>query len=425
MNRNQIFIFVGIGAIVLALVLVFLGILPGRKTPRPDAITLEFWSIESDDAWREIIGRFREKNPHITVQYKQLDEKTYEDILVNRIAEGRGPDVFMLHSSWIPKHKGKVSLLPENGFGIDAKTYRRFFIDIAANNLVSAQGEVLGLPLFVDTPALFYNRDTFNAAAITHPPTTWEEVLKLTRRLTTQSQAGDLVKSGITLGTFHNIERGYEVVNSLLLQSGDPIVDRRTGDVVLGAGAAEAFRLFLSFADPLKPNFSWSGRMQNSLAAFGEERAAMTFGFPADVARVRARNPHLSLRVAPLPQPTETPLPAVFGTYYFPAVSKQTRHFVESWQFLLFATSKDMAKVYLEKTGKAPARLDLIGEGAPSEELQVFYEQALIAKDWPTPDDTVSRRLFGEAIDSASRGAGLTPEDKINRLREQLRFLLP
>jgi len=425
MPKPQLLIIGGILLVVITIILISFGFLPGRKNPAPEPVTIAFWGVGDDEsAYRAVLADFQKEYPHITVNYKKLPEGNYEQTLLNALAENTGPDIFMLHNSWAQKHEGKVFPLSQVS-QFQAKDFQNAFVPMAQEDLIGKNGEILGLPLYIDTLALFYNQDMFSTAGLAQAPKIWDEVLVTSQKLTTANTTGDILKSGITLGTYTNIDRAFEILSSLILQSGDPIVDKNERRVQLTRGASDSFAFFSSFADPLKPQFTWNDRQRPAFVAFGEEIVAMTFGFLGDVPRVQARNPHLTLKVAPFPQIKQGSSGAiVYGAYYFPTVSKISAHPGEAWQFLLFLSSKPHAKQYLEATGKVPARFDLIAEGADNQTKDVFYRQALFAKSWQIPDDRISRNLFQNAIGSLLTRAGSASEI-VFRLQEQLHLLMP
>jgi len=173
MNRTNplIYIAIGVGVVIVAFLFIFAGFLPGKKPPAPDPVTLEFWGFEDEtDVWRGIIQKFQEENRHITVNYQKFDATSYENILVNRIAEARGPDIFMLKNSWITKHRDKIVPLPQDVFQYSTLNFKNVFVDEAVDELITPEGEIRGLPLFMDTLALFYSKDIFNAETIAEPP---------------------------------------------------------------------------------------------------------------------------------------------------------------------------------------------------------------------------------------------------------------
>lgn len=410
---------------MLGLILVFWGVLPGLRTSTPGKATLEFWSIQDDEGiWRDIIAEFQKQFPHLTVNYRRFDENNYEDLLINRLAEGKGPDVFILKNSWVVKHRDKIYPLPQDSLKFSNRDFQNIFVDVAFDDLISEKNDILGLPLFVDTPALFYNKDIFNSSGIAQSPRTWEETVALSRQLTQKTQLGEISRPGFAFGTIVNTEHFFAILNSLILQKGESVINKKNNTVNVGSKTAEAFDFYSSFSDPSKPNFSWNVRLPQSLDAFAQEFVPMVLGFASDLRRIHAKNPHLNFSVNPFPQPENAKTKVVYADYFFPTVSKSSQNKEAAWQFLLFLTSRDAAKKYLEKTGRPPARRDLVAEGSPTLELEVFWKQALIAKSWPVPDEKAVKRIFQDALESVLTKAA-SSDQAVSKLREQLRLLLP
>lgn len=419
MNKT-IFFIVGGGIILLLVILVVFG--SGKNSTAPPPAELSFWGVGEDESvWQDAIQKFQAENKGMSVQYRQVSERVYEETLVNALAEGAGPDVFFLKNTWIGKHANKLSPLPQSSFAFSPSNFRASFTDGAAEDLITERGDIIGLPLYTDTPALFYNKDTLNADGVALPPKNWDDLRALAKRLTKVSSAGDIIKSGLALGTFDTTEHAFEIINSMILQSGDSVISRKTNQVAIAQPTTDALTLYTSFANPRNSNFSWSGRLGNSLNAFADGSAALAFGFPKDISRVLAKNPHLDFGVVSFP---ETERPALFGTYFFPAVSRQSKSPEASWRFVAFLASRDITKAYIEKTGRAPARRDLIAALAPTPELAVFYRQALLAKSWPTADEQAVFRIFRDAVESMVSGSAGAP-DAAKRLEEKIRQLVP
>ncbi|OHA00471.1 MAG: hypothetical protein A3C07_01280 [Candidatus Sungbacteria bacterium RIFCSPHIGHO2_02_FULL_47_11] len=424
-NRSVIYIAIGVGAVIIALVLIFTGILPGRKESLPEPVALEFWGIrDEDDVWRDIIQNFQNENRPITINYQRFDEATYEEILVNRIAEGRGPDIFMLKNEWIAKHRDKTVPLPKEFFNYSTVIFKNTFVDAAVSDLVTPEGDITGVPLFMDSLLLFYNKDMANAAAIAEVPRTWDDVLEQARRLTKVTSSGDIERSGFALGRAQNVEHSFEILSALFLQQQGIAFDRQTKRIALGDRARDALAFYTSFADPRSRNFSWTGRMPNSIDAFAEERVAMVIGFARDLKRLRAKNPHLAIGVAALPQLKDARTPVTYGGYLFLAVSKLSPNAVRAWQFILASTAPEEALRYAQNAALPPARRDIIALGAPQDEFDPSYRQTLFAKNWQVPDERSVRGLFQESIESVSSGVA-EPTQAINRLQQRLQQLLP
>ena len=425
LSRIPIAIIIIIAVILVIILLAFLGIIPGLKPSRPPPVTLELWGIEDEEkVFEGIIRSFHQENLHISINYSRFDADTFENTLVNRMAEGRGPDIFMLRNSSIFKHRDKIFSLPQRSLKFTPRDFSKIFTDKTAEDLIDKKGEIIGLPLFTDTLALFYNKDIFNTAGIAEPPRNWEEVVELSRKLTKiDPSGGDIIRSGIALGSFDNVEHALEIISALILQRGDSIINSKTGGVELREGTKDAFSFYTSFADQTKQNFSWSSRLANSFDALAEEKSTMAFGFSGDIKKILAKNPHLNLGVISFPQLKNARLPLSYAAYFFPTVSKFSKHRLESWQFILFAVSGDSAKEYLEKSNRPPARRDLLSQVPQNPLLEVFYKQSLIAQSWPIPDYEAVNRLFGEAVQTI-----LTQRDiskPVEKMESQLKLLLP
>ncbi len=432
MNRIKLVLFVALGIIIIVAVLIISGV--GRKPLRPQPATLEFWGVEDERFFNETINKFTAQNRHITVNYSSFSPETYEETLVNRLAAGKGPDIFLLKSSWITKHKDKISPLPQNSFNFFVNDFEKYFADLAFQDLVGPASEqarygagqeyqIFGLPLYLDTPALFYNKDIFNAAGIAETPRTWDEVTQTSRELTKKTPAGDITRSGFAFGAFGNIEHAFELLSTLIFQYGDPIIDRKTGAPALSKNSEEALNFYASFNEG-GSNFSWNDRLPNSLDMFAEGKAAMALGFPRDVRRVRAKNPNLFFGIAPFPQRKDARTPQVYGNYFFPTVYKFSKNPVQAWQFILFLAMGEGTKPYLEKSGHSPARRDLIQAGPQSPDLEIYIRQALIARGFPVPEEKAAGLLFKEAVESVVTKR-LTPKEAINRLSAEMKLLLP
>ena len=421
MNRPLIIIG-GVAVVVIAIV-AFL-ILTGAGTRPAPAVAgaVEIWGFgDNENIWQDLINRFQAAYPSVSVVYRRFDRSGYEDMLVNRLAEGKGPDVFFLPHTAIVKHRDKIFPLPKDA-GFSASDFKNTFVDAAADDLISEQGEILGMPMFMDTLALFYNKDIFNAAGIAEPPKTWDSFAALSRLLTVLGPGGDIAQSGAALGASKNVRHSFEILSALMLQKNG--IARAVGATSFGTGAAEALAFYASFSDALTQNYSWDRNAPDSLDAFAQGDTAMMIGFSEDLADIRERNPHLNFAVSPLPQNAGAGASATWGEHFFPAVSRQSKNQQAAWQFVLFASSRAGVKPYLDAARRPPARRDIAGAGASNEDLSVFWRQSLTARSWPVPDDAPTRRLFGEAMDAAvSRSA--SPAGAVSRLESQLRLFTP
>ncbi|MBU1348980.1 hypothetical protein KJ781_02840, partial [Patescibacteria group bacterium] len=75
--------------------------------------TLTIWSVIDDvDVYQGIISDYRALHPYVTVSYRRFRLEEYEDALLNALAEDRGPDIFLIHDTWISKYLPKIEPMP-------------------------------------------------------------------------------------------------------------------------------------------------------------------------------------------------------------------------------------------------------------------------------------------------------------------------
>ena len=142
----------------------------------------------------------------------------------------------------------------------------------------------------------------------------------------------------------------------------------------------------------------------------------------SDLARVKAKNPHLNFAVLPFPQPRNIRIPVVYASYLIPVVSNFSKNVTSAWEFLSFAALEDGAAIYKESSGLPPARRDLLSK-AVSEKEQIFYRQALIAKTWPIPDEKAVKKIFEEAAEAVNTRS-LNAQQAVSQMLSQLSLLV-
>lgn len=430
MNKAQLIVFGIIGVIILVALLVIFGLIPGLREPAPPRVTLKVWGFEDEELWREIAERYREEFFYVDIDFEKKDPATYENDLLNALAGGEGPDIFVLQNSEISKHREKLLPVPKESLSFSLRDFRETVFD-AAGDLITKEGDVLGLPLTVDALALFYNRDYLNSANIASPPKTWEELVDTTKRLTAYSEVGTILRSGIALGTSVNVEHAFDILSSLLIQSGVKIIDAEANQSGLIAGRAPglmgpaetALAFYTSFADSTKRTYAWSTFFPNSIQAFAEGQTAMMIGYAKDVPLILEKNPHLNFGLSHFPQPSNSDKKVYYARYEFKAVSKQSKNALEAWRLLLWLLRGDNDKFFAEAVRLPPSRRDLVVSRPSEDYLPVFYEEILASKTWPIPDENKVRPILAEMIDSVvSRSS--TVETAVDRAHTRLNNVL-
>lgn len=404
-SRNQLIILAVIAAIVLFFALVFLGILPGSKMREPQ-VNLTFWGVMDDPAvFEEIFNEYKKIAPNVTIEYRKIAPENYEGVLIDALAAGEGPDLLMFHSSWLPKHGNKI--VPATAAEISATKVKQLFPQVVWQDFVS-NDQVYSLPLFIDTLALYYNRDIFDYRGVALPPKTWGEFRQtvLSRRVAS------------AFGGTSSTMRAADLISLLLLQSGAKLPSVESRDIVLATEAGvQALNFYLQFAAP----------KEKAEDAFAKQSIGMMFDYGAARSSLKSKNPFLNFAVAEAPQ-FHLDAPINIASYYGLAVAKKadmsSLKRKRAWDFIIFLTTNEaVAEKYLQSSGRPPALRSLIAKYLEHPELGVFSRQALTARSWRQEDPEAVARIFDNMI-KLTQDKTLKPQEALRRAEEEIAALM-
>ena len=374
LTNAQKMIIAGVGGFIL-IVVVFLMFGIGVKPSNPTQTVLYFWGADNPEVFSGYIDAFQKANPNIYIKYSRI-EGNYESQLIDALAAGKGPDIMFFRSSWLPKHQNKIvpapaDLMPSGRFD---SLYPRVALDDFTRN-----DQVYALPLYIDTLALYYNKDIFDRAGIAIPPATWEDLQKYAFSKKINTALG---------GSSGTVRQSVGILDSLFLQAGATIGDKGTINLYNGPGD-KALGYYTSFYKP---------PTEDSRIGFAAGRIGMMFDYHTARAELKNRSPFLNYGVAPLPQFVNGTR-VVSADYYGLAVSATSVNSALSWAFInSIATSDDFGNYYIQNTGQPPALRNLIDYYSSDYDLGPFASQALIARSWTKSDDNSIVRFYDTAI---------------------------
>lgn len=375
---------------------------------------LTVWGVFDDtSSFNQSINAFQKANKNIKVTYRVFKPQDYEPALLNALAAGTGPDVWMIHNTWLPKHIDKIIPMPAVAPGTKAPlmTVRQFqdlFVDVARYDLIN-DGKIYGMPLYVDTLALYYNKDMFATAGITQPPKLWKDFLDDVKKITTYDTGRNITRSAAALGTARNVNRSTDILMMLMLQSGVRMTDTDNTQATFsrsvdGAPVGEtALQFYTDFANPQREVYTWNDSMHYSFDAFASGTTAMMINYAHQIGALRAAAPRLNWAVAMIPQASSVDV-RTYANYWPLVVGAKTKSPNEAWQFVHYLTAGEGALAYLDATGRPAARRDVIDQQKTDPDLGVFAEQALAARSWLQVDASAIETIFAEMIDNVNLG---------------------
>jgi len=409
LSRNQILIIAGAVLLILIVWLAFFFSASPTSTFVP--VNLTVWGTDPREAFDAMLASYRALRPQVTVTYTQISAAKYDDTLLNALAAGKGPDVFMIGNHDVLK---KLSLLaPADPSQMTPSLVDQLF-PAAVGQDFSVKGKVYAMPLYMDVLSLVYNKESFDQAGIALPPTTWQDFNDDVRKLREVSPNGQIIKAATALGGSENsVRHATDILSLLMLQNGVQISDQNGQAVFAGSAgnAAASLRFYLQFADSGSPLYTWNEDQPDSLESFLQGKVAMAFAYGPDIANFKAKSPFLNFGVAPVPQVSQDH-GVNYPSYQGLAVALRSASPGWAWDFVTSVTGNaDRMRPYLVATGRGPALRSMLTAAS-----------SLTARSWPIPDYAAVQDIFDDAITEVRRGA-VSAETALSRAQDQINQL--
>ncbi len=336
--------------------------------------TLTYWGLwEPEVVYTAVIANYQQKHPNVKINYKKQSPLQYRERLQAALAQGTGPDIFRFHNTWLPMFKNDLSPVPENIYSPSA--FRQTFYPVAVKDL-SAGGKFYGLPLEIDTLALYANQDLLSKAGVAIP-TAWPmEFADAAKKLKVENN-GRLVIGGAGLGNAGNVTHWPDILALMMLQNGADLTNP------VGQLAEDALSFYTGFQTI---DQVWDETQDESKLAFAKGNLALFFGYHWDSFDIKNINPNLNFKIAPVPQLAGSNVN--YASYWAEGVAKKSKNQPAAWDFLKFISQKDqLAKLYevqsrLRGFGEPYGRMDMADLLQSDPVVSVFINQAKTAQSF-------------------------------------------
>ena len=407
LRRQKIAIIVG-SLVVLFIFFAFISHLFIK--PRPKKVTLTIWGFDGPSVMQEIFTLYKASHPNVEFKYTQKTFEGYQKSLLDAMASGNSPDIFLIHNGWLQNYKNKIQ--PYFNKNLKPQNITDAFADIVYQDFVS-DGKLWALPSYIDTLALYYNADIFNRNNIALPPTTWQEFKETAKKLTFINEKNEqIIVSGAAVGSAKNINRAPDLFSLVLLQKGFN-KENPTKNLF------SALDFYTSFANPYSENYIWDKSFHYSIDAFSEGNVAMMFNYHYQQELLKTKNPYLNFKITKVPQFNKDK-PVNFANYWAWTVSIFSNDPFQAWDFIIsLTTNSSLAEKYLQLTNQPPALRVLINKYLTDPDLGIFCSQALTAKDIKTKDPQDFEDTFTKTIESFLNGT-ITLKEVANILSTKL-----
>jgi multiple sugar transport system substrate-binding protein len=328
-----------------------------RATERqhPTIVKMSGWQSSPTEQRQlaKVLQEFEREYPQIKVKYEVIPDR-YMDIIKTRLIGDAAPDVFYLDALEAPLLIKNNVLEP-----LDRYITSDFDLDDFKPALLDAfryRDRLYGLPKDFSTLALFYNKKYFRQAGLTAPPTTWNELLTSSQKLTVDRN-GDGRIDRYGLGISPELARQYFILTAFGGKSVDrggcasfatPASERGLQPIIDGALNAK------SIAQPSTVGASSGTEM------FAQGKAAMVIEGPWTIPFIKDNFPQLDYATAEVPTIDGKKGTMIYTVAY--VMSNQSKSKQAAWKLIAYLTSKKGMKSWSQGGLVLPSRRSVLTE---------------------------------------------------------------
>jgi ABC-type glycerol-3-phosphate transport system substrate-binding protein len=405
-SKFQLFLLGGFVFIIIVSVIVF-SKYKGSSGGQSEVV---IWGTFDSAVWNDILtGSQLKQDKTVNVIYEEIEEDKFDNELLEALASGGGPDLFILPQDKIYKQKNKILVLPYTAYS--ERDFKNSFVE-GGEIFLSSEG-IVALPIFVDPLVMYWNRDLFNQAKITLPPKYWDQLYTTASALSKKDGALNITQSAVAFGEFANVDNSKAVLANLLLQAGTPITSQSQsgprsalsdsfGKAIMPGEAALNF--YTEFSNPIKPFYSWNRALPSSQNYFLSGDLGLYFGFASELAELQLKNPNLNFDVDYVPSSREGGTYVSYANFYGLAISKNSLNANAAFRVASILSSQAGAKAIEQVLNLPSARRDLLATKPTDVYKDVFYGSAIRSKAWLDPDPAMTTAIFKNLVESITSG---------------------
>jgi ABC-type glycerol-3-phosphate transport system substrate-binding protein len=415
------FIIIGVGTFAL-----FGGVFGGGGVGQ-----VTIWGTVPQRTVGDLLEALRTKDNSLeNTVYEEKDPSTYEADLLNAMASGQAPDLFLVTQEQLGSFSDKIVPIP---YGMVSQSeFVSSYID--EGQLFLTELGSLALPFMIDPMVMYWNRDLLGSAGVAQAPQYWNDFLELAPKLYSANSTQNITRSAVALGTWQNVSHAKAVLSTLFMQAGEFLTGRGNNGALVplfgqvgqgGNNAAEsALRFYTEFANPSKSNYSWNRSLPRSDEAFVGGQLATYFGFASEMSSISERNPNIRFGVAVMPQLQGTAAKITYGRLTGLAVPKAARNANGAAVVAQKLTSAIAAGTLAQYMGMPAARRDVRLDTSANAAADVFVQSALISRGWVDPSASETDQVFKTMIESVISGAS-EPATAVSEAAQEFVRLIP
>lgn len=395
-----------------------------KEEAPPTASELTVWGLWEDESMlKPAFDEYKKTHPNLHIKYEFQSSLNYRSRSQTKIGENEGPDILMIHATWVPMFLKSNSLaaapaevVPMDSFMKDFNpmviedftNYKMLEDQIARNNTIKDKaktlqeqfvknGKIYGMPRGIDGLAMYVNTDILQNVG-GQIPVTWNEFKDTAFKATVVDEAGVIQTSGAAIGMTGNVDHWSDIVGLLFMQQPGANIaapnDQNGGDVL---------KFYTDFVRN-KDQKTWDTTMPPSTQAFASGKVLFYFAPSWRAHELRQLNSSLKFQIHPVPQLANKQV--AWANYWGYGVSSQSKFQKDAWELVKFLTSKDTEALLYRQAATSESRLFGLPYADVNLQQQLmedplvgaFVKQGPEYKSWYLASDTKDQGINDEMI---------------------------
>lgn len=415
------------GALAGAYVLGLTGCGGSESESATGELAFQTWAGEAEEkAFRDVIKRYEEQNPDVTVKMEILPFGQMYEKLDTRLAAGQAPDITRVQYQAMGRYSSQGALVDlseylDSGYG-DAFTPGLW-------QATNYEDTPFGIPHHTDTYAIFYNTEIFDQLGIEVPQSleeswTWDEFIQISNQIKESGAA----KFPFAMD-WQGDTQSYRWMWFLHQHGGQLLTDDLSGPQIDNTAGIETIAWNQSwFNDGLVPPSSSikSGEEVENLFANGTTAMMLNGDW---LIPFLEENMSAGWDVTYMIQDKE--MASDLGGNAL-AVTKDSKNAEAAADFVKFATNEENMRRFCVDAQFVPVRTSLVDQQLDfklrPEQMNLFVEQSKtvpeqMAKEQTIPEFNKITLLMADELEAAFK-TGQSPEETANNISSGIEEVL-
>jgi ABC-type glycerol-3-phosphate transport system substrate-binding protein len=410
MKNFSIFQMVISGVFIIAIIAAVVMVAMNRGGSSNKIPSITVWGILPEEQMGDFLSTYpNDERPDIN--YKYVSPENFSKELLKSLTQRKSPDAMLVSSEELLTFWNALVDIPKTSFS--ERDFRDTFVD-GSQILIGNKG-AKGIPVMIDPLVSYYNKDYFNRYSILTFPKTWEELADLSTKITQKTEDSRIEKSAVALGQSSNINNFKQIILTLMLQAGTPIVERKVtqqGENIFESvikqndsyASDAALGFYVQFSDPNKTAYSWSRSLPEAREMFLAGNLAIYFGLSSEYSLIKKGNPNLNFDVAEVPESNSKNSKKVYSRIYFLGALNSSQNLQAVFSNLEKFANSNAQKNMADTFGLSPARRSLLKGAQENPFTEIFYRSSARAYAFFDPNPNQTRTLFMQAVEGLLSG---------------------